>query len=641
MNHSHIKWTGLAERLTIQEAAGLVVKETGKPLDYTTSFLMDCAQQGYLSADVVALSDGGNVSHISRVDPSKSTVSTAELVEWLNDEIEDAHQRAREAAANKESEKWGYAVRPADVRVRLLPWSEQLDDLSGDDTISMTTRSWVEYLAQEMAEQQGWTGAERDAKCAAARDEYLHLFVALANTLPFVQELTRSPWKGAQLPPDWLTNLHLVRAELREWAKIQAPQIARSRTLATDEPSQRSAETPSSAPHAENASMFPAALPKLSLWEIACLHTRQNAADDKPTNETRHKLAEFVRAALGNKLWVGLPLGLGLSFLEGFDLGASRPSGDIKWRDLDSVTVSRADWMRYEAGRPPLRKWTPWARHEPARFSDKETTLTRYMQFDSWTAAAAAMLVSGLQAPIVDGQLCAEIPEDGAIGLDGRQKLVTFPAFAAAMHVLERWRAQENPPATVFPFDFIVWCRANGIDTAWLRSIENAPQWRKEFADAWLRQQKAREQLPPTVIEEAIGKYGNLLKALFSPADVQVGPLSQTVAAEPMGAAASPDRANDSPAEADPASGAKSSVAWRIAVEKQLGKLAAAHDGKYPGHRVALNWFKNNDAEAAFVPDNKDDEFTWVKADGKRITSSFKTFQNGVKIILKSKQIPD
>jgi hypothetical protein len=641
MNHSHIKWTGLAERLTIQEAAGLVVKETGKPLDYTTSFLMDCAQQGYLSANVVPLSDGGNVSHISRVDPLKSTVSTAELVEWLNDEIEDAHQRAREATANKESEKWGYAVKPEDVRVRLLPWSERLDDLSGDDTISMTTRNWAEYLAQEMAELQGWTGVEREAKCAVARAEYLHLFVPLANTLPLVQELTRSPWKGAQLPPDWLTNLHMVRADLREWAKIHAPEIARSRPLADVESSQRSARTSGSALSVGSASIFPAAIQKLSLWEIACLYTRQNATDDKPTNETRHKLAELVRAALGNKLWVGLPLDLGPSFLEGFDLNASWPSGVIKWRDLGLVTVSRVDWLRYEAGRPPLRRWTAWARREPVRLSGKETTLTRYMQFDSWTPAAAAMLVSGLQAPTVNGQLCAEIPDDGEMGLDSRQKRASFLAFAVAKGVLERWRAQENPPATVRPFDFIVWCRENGIDTAWLRSIENAPQWRKEFADAWLRQQNARKHVPPTVIEEAIGKYGNLLKALFSPADVQVGPLSQTVAAEPMGAAASPDRANDSPAEADPASGAKSSVAWRIAVEKQLGKLAAAHDGKYPGHRVALNWFKNNDAEAAFVPDNKDDEFTWVKADGKRITSSFKTFQNGVKEILKSKQIPD
>lgn len=94
------------------------------------------------------------------------------------------------------------------------------------------------------------------------------------------------------------------------------------------------------------------------------------------------------------------------------------------------------------------------------------------------------------------------------------------------------------------------------------------------------------------------------------------------------------DRADDAP-------GTKSVIGWRIAAEKQLDKLMAAHGGIYPGHKVALRWFKANDAEAAFVPDDKDDEFTWVKADGKRVTSALKTFQNGMADILKSKQIPD
>ena len=184
MKHSHVKWTGLAERITIQEAAGHVVKETGKSLDHTIAFLVDCAEQGYFTPDVVAHSDYANVSHISRVDPSKSTVSTAELIEWLDHEIEEAHQKARESLASKQSRKWGYPVKPDDLRVHLIPWSEQFDDLSRDDTVSMTTRNWVEYLTQEIAERQAWTGAEREAKCAVVRAEYLNLFVALASTLP-------------------------------------------------------------------------------------------------------------------------------------------------------------------------------------------------------------------------------------------------------------------------------------------------------------------------------------------------------------------------------------------------------------------------------------------------------------------------
>ncbi|WP_124668220.1 hypothetical protein [Burkholderia sp. Bp8986] len=252
MDHNHVTSAGLHDRLTIDEAANLVVKESGKPRDYVISYLTDCAEQGYFSADVVSTADYANVSHISRVDLSRSTVSTAELIEWLNGEIEDAHQRARESIASTESKRWGYPVSPDDARVQLIPWSQQLDDLSRDETIRMSPRDWVEYLAQDVAERQQWVGAEREAKLAAARAEYLNLFVTLANTLPLVQELTGSPWTGAQLLPDWLTNLRLVRTELREWAKRHAPETAKSRVLA--EPNATTASAPPSEVTADSPS---------------------------------------------------------------------------------------------------------------------------------------------------------------------------------------------------------------------------------------------------------------------------------------------------------------------------------------------------------------------------------------------------
>lgn len=55
---------------------------------------------------------------------------------------------------------------------------------------------------------------------------------------------------------------------------------------------------------------------------------------------------------------------------------------------------------------------TLWERRQPARLFDgpgfseaalKLTTLSKYLDFDTWTPEAAAMLVCGLQAPIVDG----------------------------------------------------------------------------------------------------------------------------------------------------------------------------------------------------------------------------------------------
>ncbi|MBN3788294.1 hypothetical protein [Burkholderia sp. Ac-20353] len=231
MNHNHVTSAGLPDRLTIDEAASLVVKNTGKPRDHVISYLIDCAGQGYFSADVASQADYENVSHISRIAPSKSTVSTAELIEWLNDEIEDAHQRAREAVARKETDKWGYPVKPEDVRVHLIPWSEQLDDLSRDETISMSPRGWIEYLAVEVAERRQWEKAERDAKLPTVRAEYLNFFGQLSTTLPLREQFTGVRWAGTDLPHDWLTRFHIGKSDLRDWAMSYAPEIAQARIL--------------------------------------------------------------------------------------------------------------------------------------------------------------------------------------------------------------------------------------------------------------------------------------------------------------------------------------------------------------------------------------------------------------------------
>ncbi|MGN8137661.1 hypothetical protein ACTJLC_23460 [Paraburkholderia sp. 22099] len=78
----------------------------------------------------------------------------------------------------------------------------------------------------------------------------------------------------------------------------------------------------------------------------------------------------------------------------------------------------------------------------------------------------------GLQAPIVDGQLCTRIPEKGAFGLDNCFIMGSQDPFHEAKRVLGIWRSQENPPAKVRPLDFIKWCQARGFDTSRLRSIE-------------------------------------------------------------------------------------------------------------------------------------------------------------------------
>lgn len=99
----------------------------------------------------------------------------------------------------------------------------------------------------------------------------------------------------------------------------------------------------------------------------------------------------------------------------------------------------------------------------------KITTLTRYLEFDTWTPAMAAMLVSGLMPPIP----CDDIPTDGAMGLDACFAMGNQDQFHEARHVLELWRSRVDPPGRVRPTDFIAWCKTKDIDTTWIRDAEH------------------------------------------------------------------------------------------------------------------------------------------------------------------------
>ncbi|EIN00426.1 hypothetical protein WQE_15386 [Paraburkholderia hospita] len=234
---------------------------------------------------------------------------------------------------------------------------------------------------------------------------------------------------------------------------------------------------------------FPAALPKLSLWDLACLITGQNATDEKPTNETRHQLAALALAVFAGKLYVEFHRDAGFDFVSGFMPSAAAARVDTEWRSLDRVTVRREDWQRYvdadgSASTQPnveaiRRQETLWDRREPAHlfagegFSEellKQTTLSKYLEFDTWTPETAALLVSGIQAPIP----CDAIPEKGAMGLDNCFLSSNLDPFHQARLVLELWRSRECAPARVRPLDFIAWCKTKRIDTSWLRTIEQS-----------------------------------------------------------------------------------------------------------------------------------------------------------------------
>lgn len=94
---------------------------------------------------------------------------------------------------------------------------------------------------------------------------------------------------------------------------------------------------------------WPNNLPKLSLWDIACAHTGQNAQDLTPTNETRHKLAELVHAARDQKLWIEfVQPGNDHGFITGLAGDGNRAAADADWRKLDCIIVRRERWAQYQ-----------------------------------------------------------------------------------------------------------------------------------------------------------------------------------------------------------------------------------------------------------------------------------------------------
>lgn len=102
----------------------------------------------------------------------------------------------------------------------------------------------------------------------------------------------------------------------------------------------------------------------------------------------------------------------------------------------------------------------------------KQTTLSRYLKFETWTPLWAALLVSGIQPP----QGCTEIPPNGAMGLSNNFITAIEDPFHQVRWVLELWNSRENPPARVRPADFVAWCKTQNIDTAWLSEVETTAE---------------------------------------------------------------------------------------------------------------------------------------------------------------------
>ena len=94
----------------------------------------------------------------------------------------------------------------------------------------------------------------------------------------------------------------------------------------------------------------------------------------------------------------------------------------------------------------------------------RNATMLKYLKLESWTPAMGALLICGIQAPIN----CNAIP-DKCTGLDNKPLSANHSRLRKARSILEDWNAQNSPPLTVSPFDFVIWSHEEQINTDWLR----------------------------------------------------------------------------------------------------------------------------------------------------------------------------
>jgi hypothetical protein len=110
-------------------------------------------------------------------------------------------------------------------------------------------------------------------------------------------------------------------------------------------------------------------------------------------------------------------------------------------------------------------------------------TLRGYLDMDTWTPVAAALLLSGVQPPAG----CTELPKSGGVGLDGTE-IVGFGTgqYHEARTILTQWNdwcedRGRDPIAGMKPIEFIDWCVEDEIKERF--SMHYSFKWIDVFKD--------------------------------------------------------------------------------------------------------------------------------------------------------------
>lgn len=129
---------------------------------------------------------------------------------------------------------------------------------------------------------------------------------------------------------------------------------------------------------------------------------------------------------------------------------------------------------------------------QPLHLTGKETTLTSYLELDTWTPDQAACLVAGIKPETFDlfakqleiasslsglrfmGKDAFLLDKAWKCGyhLDTKEMCgVAYEAFSQRTRVLELWNSHKKTPKKIKPSAFIAWCTKKNIDTTWLAEV--------------------------------------------------------------------------------------------------------------------------------------------------------------------------
>lgn len=130
----------------------------------------------------------------------------------------------------------------------------------------------------------------------------------------------------------------------------------------------------------------------------------------------------------------------------------------------------------------------------PYPLSKNRTTLTKYLELETWTPEQAASLVAGIDPDTIkangDALTLSKLHMDDTdvfvIGMENYAALNQVCVAANAVRIIGKagfmrnekgrilriWHSRETPPEKVTPSDFATWCKSKNIDTTWLAEID-------------------------------------------------------------------------------------------------------------------------------------------------------------------------